>query len=117
MQTVDNITSNFNKYLASKKTDDIQNLEKFSEKLDSLTDERKRLEEVAKQFEAIVINMMMKAMRKTVQKGKLIDGGMGEDIFEGMLDEQYSKSISENSGFGLARILVDQLDKETKPSK
>ena len=117
MNTINNVTSNIDQYLTSKKTDDIQKFEEFSKKLDNIKDDRKRLEEVAKQFESIVINMMMKSMRKTVQKGKLIHGGMGEDIFEGMLDEQYSKNISESSGFGLARILVDQLDKEAKPSK
>lgn len=117
MQKISNLDSNFDKYLISKNKDDISKLENFSKKIDGINNERKKLEEVARQFEAIVINMMMKAMRNTVQKGKLIHGGMGEDIFEGMLDEQYSKSISESSGFGLARILVEQLDKEAKPGQ
>ena len=44
--------------------------------------EKKRLRQVSEDFEALMINQMLKEMRKTVDKSGLIDGGMAEQIFE-----------------------------------
>ena len=36
-----------------------------------------------------------------MQKGGLIDGGNGEDIFKGMLDSEYSKAMASQRSSGI----------------
>lgn len=73
--------------------------------------EKKRLREVSEDFEALMINQMLKEMRKTVNKSDLINGGMAEQIFEDMLYDEYSKEFSKTKTFGLSDIIYNQLEK------
>ena len=72
----------------------------------------KKLYGVCQDFEAIFIKQMLNAMRKTVDKSGLIDGGMAEEIFEDMLYDEYAKKMSRTARFGLAEILYDQLSND-----
>ncbi|MDR2588156.1 MAG: rod-binding protein [Spirochaetales bacterium] len=74
--------------------------------------EDEKLREACLDFEAIFIKQMLDAMRKTVNKSGLMDGGMAEDIFEDMLYDERSKLMARNSSLGLAAILYDQLKSE-----
>ena len=71
--------------------------------------EAQRLEDACAEFESLFINLVMKQMRKTVTKSGLIDGGMGEEIFTGMMDEEIAKQISSRQGLGLRSALIEQL--------
>jgi murein DD-endopeptidase MepM/ murein hydrolase activator NlpD len=71
--------------------------------------EAKRLEAACAEFESLLINLVMKQMRKTVTKSGLIDGGMGEEIFTGMMDEEIAKQMSSRQGLGLRVALMEQL--------
>lgn len=73
--------------------------------------EKKRLREVSEDFEALMINQMLKEMRKTVDKSGLIDGGTAEQIFEDMLYDEYAKEFSKTKTFGLADIIYNQMEK------
>ena len=73
--------------------------------------EKKRLRQVSEDFEALMINQMLKEMRKTVDKSGLIDGGMAEQIFEDMLYDEYAKEFSKTKTFGLADIIYKQMEK------
>ncbi|WP_295155821.1 rod-binding protein [uncultured Brachyspira sp.] len=73
--------------------------------------EKKRLRQVSEDFEALMINQMLKEMRKTVNKSGLIDGGMAEQIFEDMLYDEYSKEFSKTKTFGLADVIYNQMEK------
>lgn len=73
--------------------------------------EKKRLREVSEDFEALMINQMLKEMRKTVNKSDLINGRMAEEIFEDMLYDEYSKEFSKTKTFGLSDIIYNQLEK------
>ena len=73
--------------------------------------ERNRLRKVSEDFEALMINQMLKEMRKTVDKSGLIDGGMAEQIFEDMLYDEYAKEFSKTKTFGLADIIYNQMEK------
>lgn len=66
---------------------------------------------VAKEFEALFVGMMLKSMRETVGKDKLINGGHGEEIYRSLLDQEYAKSLTEHGGVGLASMLERQLGK------
>ena len=68
-----------------------------------------KLMETCKEFEAIFINMMIKAMRKTVPDGGLIEKSTGTKIFEDMYYEEVAKNISDkDDGIGLAKMLYEQ---------
>jgi len=61
-------------------------------------------------FEALFIKQMLDAMRKTVNKSDdLLKGGMGQDIFEGMLYDEYAKKMAETAQFGLAEMIYRQV--------
>lgn len=74
--------------------------------------EKQRLEEACAEFESLLINLLMKQMRKTVPKPELINGGMGEEIFTGMLDEEYARKMAFTQGTGLRSVLLEQLTGE-----
>jgi flagellar protein FlgJ len=44
-----------------------------------------------------------------VDKNGLISGGWAEDIYQDMLDDQYSSTLAKNANFGLADELYRQL--------
>ena len=73
------------------------------------TQEHEKLYEACQEFEALFIKQMLNAMRKTVTKTKLIDGGMAEEIFEDMLYDEYAKKMAKTAGFGLADMLYRDL--------
>lgn len=76
----------------------------------TVEEQRDALRKAARQFEAVFINQMISAMRKTVGEGGLIDKSNGQDIFEGMLDEEWSKKLANKAGpNSLSEILYRQL--------
>ena len=76
----------------------------------TVEEQRTALRQAARQFEAVFINQMISAMRKTVGEGGLIDKSNGQNIFEGMLDEEWSKKLANKSGpNSLSEILYRQL--------
>ena len=66
---------------------------------------RKKLFQASGEFESIFVKMMLKEMKKTVDKNSLIHGGYAEEIFEDMLYDEYSKKISQNQSLGLAETI------------
>ena len=76
----------------------------------TVEERRTALRQAARQFEAVFINQMISAMRKTVGEGGLINKSNGQDIFEGMLDEEWSKKLANKAGPNSQReILYRQL--------
>ncbi len=69
------------------------------------------MRQVSEDFEALMINQMLKEMRKTVDKSGLADGGMAERIFEDMLYDEYAKEFSKTKTFGLADIIYNQMER------
>jgi len=64
---------------------------------------------VAKQFEAIFMNMMLKSMRDATPQDSLLDNDQSR-TFISMLDQQLTSNLS-NKGLGLADVLARQLSK------
>ncbi|OCC15556.1 Flagellar protein FlgJ [Dissulfuribacter thermophilus] len=69
--------------------------------------EEKRFKEACKGFEAMFINEMLKAMRKTIPKSGLLDGGLRQEIYESMFDEKVSEALSERGALGIADMLYN----------
>jgi peptidoglycan hydrolase FlgJ len=65
------------------------------------------LKEVAQQFEAIFINMMLKSMREALPKKGIFDSQQTQ-FYTQMLDQQLAQKMS-TSGIGLADMMVQQL--------
>lgn len=64
---------------------------------------------VARQFEAVLMNMMLKSMRDTVPQDGITNSEQGK-MFTSMLDQQLSTHLSQK-GMGLTDVLVRQLSK------
>lgn len=63
---------------------------------------------VAKQFEALFVQMMLKSMRDAVPEGGLFDSDSMK-FYQQMMDSQLSVSLSEQGGLGLADTITQQL--------
>lgn len=77
-------------------------------------DQNAALPEVAKQFEAIFLQSMLKSMRMSqiFLDEKSPFKGNSQATFQEMLDSQYASSIAEGKGIGLASLLAKQLQKQ-----
>jgi flagellar protein FlgJ len=68
---------------------------------------------VAKQFEAIFMNMMLKSMREASPQDNPFDNEQSR-TFTSMLDQQLSSNLA-SKGLGLADVLTKQLSKGNNP--
>ncbi len=73
------------------------------------SDSPEAIREVARQFEGILMNMMLKSMRDTVPQDGVFDNEQSK-MFMGMLDQQLTTQLSQK-GMGLTDVLVRQLSK------
>ena len=61
-----------------------------------------KIEMVAKDFEAVFIAEMMKPMFSGIKVDGMFGGGKGEEIFRGMMIQEYGKMMSETGQLGIA---------------
>lgn len=73
------------------------------------SEDNKKLLKSCKEFESMFVKQMLNSMKKTVNKSGFIKENMGEKIFDDMLYDEYSKSMTETSGFGIAQMMYKQL--------
>jgi flagellar protein FlgJ len=71
--------------------------------------ENAKLKEACKDFESLFIKQMLDTMRKTVNKGELLNGGMAEDVFEDMLYDEYASSMAGSGDFGISKMMYKEL--------
>lgn len=91
-------------------TSDFQGLNEL--KTQAKNNAKEALPEVAKQFEGIFLQSMLKSMRMGQH---FLDesspfSGKNEATFQEMLDAQYASTIAESKGIGLAALLAKQLE-------
>jgi flagellar protein FlgJ len=72
---------------------------------------RKKLFNASVEFESMFVKLMLKEMKASVSKNKLIHGGYAEEIFEDMLTDEQAKSMSENNSIGLAEEIYSTLSR------
>lgn len=68
-----------------------------------------KLHAVTKQLEGVFVQQLFKAMRETVPQDGLTDGGAGEEMFTGMMDENIATHVPEQWGHGIGESLYRQL--------
>src|SRR5687768_4745239 len=71
------------------------------------------LEAVAKQFESLFLEMMLKSMREASLGGGIFDSDAG-NLYQGMFDKQISLDLSRSKGLGIADLLMRQLSPPVK---
>lgn len=69
------------------------------------------LRKAAKEFEAMFLNLVMKQMRETVPENDLFGDSSKTKVFQGMLDEEYSKMAGETKNYGLAEMIYKNLSR------
>lgn len=67
------------------------------------------LHAAARELEALFIAQLWKAMRKTVPRSDLLPRTLADEIYEEMLDDEFSRRMAEAGGLGLAAALERQL--------
>lgn len=75
-------------------------------------DENKALEKVAKKFEGIFMQMLLKSMRQANAAFEAEDSpfnGAGTQMYRDMHDQQMALNLSEEGSLGLADLIVQQL--------
>ncbi len=74
--------------------------------------EDKKLKKTCADFEAMLLNIMMKSMRKALPGGGIFEKSLQKDIFESMYDQHLSEEISRgNNSLGIKEILFRQLQR------
>ncbi len=78
--------------------------------------EKMATKEVARQFEAMFVQMMLKSMRAAVPKNEQTTSKTME-TFEQMYDREIAVAMSRRGGLGLAKMIETHLDKVSSSSK
>ena len=65
------------------------------------------LKEVAKQFEGVFVQMMLKSMRQALPQGGILDN-QSTKLYTSMYDQQIAQDMSDK-GLGMADMMVEQL--------
>ena len=68
-----------------------------------------KLKKACKDFEAIILQQLLSAMRKSVPKGGLLESGFSQDMYQSMYDENLAQEMANGKGIGLADTLFRQL--------
>ncbi len=72
------------------------------------------LQKAAQDFEAVLLNMVLKAMWKTIPKSGLFEENSANQIYEGLMHSSLSEEMASNGGLGIAKVLAQQLRREQK---
>ncbi|MBL4805565.1 MAG: rod-binding protein [Alphaproteobacteria bacterium] len=73
------------------------------------TKELEKVTETAREFESVFIAEMLKPMFAGTELEAPFGGGKGEEIFQGMMLQEYGKILSQTGGIGLADHVRDQM--------
>ncbi len=73
--------------------------------------QKKRLQEASYDLEAIFVNMLLKEMRKSIEKTGMFHGGYAEDMWDDMLYDEYARNIARSNKFGMASMIYNQMER------
>lgn len=69
----------------------------------------RKIEEKAQEFESVFLSEMLRPMFEGIDVDPLFGGGKGEEIFSGMLVQEYGKKIAQRGSIGLADFVKKEL--------
>ena len=67
------------------------------------------IEEVAEQFEALLVNELMKSSRAAKLSDDLLNNSGSKPFLE-MMDEELSQTVSQHNNLGIAEALIRQFE-------
>lgn len=73
-----------------------------------------KLRKACQDFEALLVQQMLSRMRASLPKNDLFGSKDEEEVFRGMLDEEYAKDISASGSLGLGDMLYAQFSAAKK---
>ncbi len=72
------------------------------------------LHSVAEEFESLFVKNMVKSMRNTLQpENNFLYGGFAEEVFQDMMDTEYSRLLAETQSFGFAEMIIQQYEQHS----
>jgi flagellar protein FlgJ len=71
--------------------------------------DKEKLYNASKEFESFFVEKMFIEMKKNIPKNELFHGGYAEEIFDDMLLSERVRKVSDQSEFGLAEMMYQQL--------
>lgn len=71
--------------------------------------EEEKLQKACDDFSTLFVSMLWKEMRNTIPENDFLPKSTAEKIFQEMMDNELSKEMAKNQGFGLSRTLYEQL--------
>lgn len=76
-----------------------------------------KAEKAAKDFESVFVSEMIKPMFDMIDVDDTFGGGKGEEVFRGMMVQEYGKMITAQGGIGIAdRVKAELLREQEKAS-
>jgi peptidoglycan hydrolase FlgJ len=72
------------------------------------------LRKVARQYEALFLNQLVSAMRKTVQKGGFVPESNAQKVYQSMLDSEHAEQMAQTDQIGLSNMLYEHLLQQGK---
>lgn len=73
--------------------------------------------QAAKDFEAVFISEMIKPMFDMIETDEMFGGGKGEEVFRGLMVQEYGKMIAAQGGIGIASHVQAELLKMQEQSQ
>lgn len=67
------------------------------------------IDRAAQEFEASFLSEMMRPMFEGIKPDPMFGGGKGEEIFQGMMIDEYGKKMAGSGGIGLAAYVRAEL--------
>ncbi len=70
------------------------------------------VKKVAQQYEALFVNQLISAMRKTITKGGIVPESNAERVYQSMLDSEHAQNMAKTEQLGLSKLIYDHLMRE-----
>ena len=71
--------------------------------------DREKLKKACTDFEALFMAQMLKSMRQTIPETGFLGKGLGNDIYQGFMDQEVSQKLSQSKGLGLGKAIYRQM--------
>ena len=89
----------------------------FSElRKDAQQNSPEAIKKVAKQFESLFVQMMLKSMRDSLPESELFSSNQ-QRVYQDMFDKQISLNVANGEGVGLAAVIERQLSPPQAPTE
>jgi Rod binding domain-containing protein len=80
-------------------------------------DEKEKISEVSRAFEAVLLRQILQESQKPAFPSKLIGNSATDGIYHDMVVNQLAENISKSGSFGLAKSLAGELQRQTGAAK